>query len=130
MEGADVYQLFDSWAGGLERPEYERWAQPKHQKILAAVTAVPRIENGYVYPMEGPGLGVDLQPGEYLSLALVGDLSLLGRGILFGFGETGVESAVYRVQGIARQKDLIATLTLVDDAPAIAMAVQTVGCRV
>ena len=26
------------------------------------VTAVPRIENGYVYPMEGPGLGVELLP--------------------------------------------------------------------
>ena len=26
------------------------------------VTAVPKIENGYVYPMEGPGLGVELQP--------------------------------------------------------------------
>ena len=25
------------------------------------VTVVPRIENGYVYPMEGPGLGVELQ---------------------------------------------------------------------
>ncbi|ETF04231.1 dehydratase [Advenella kashmirensis W13003] len=25
------------------------------------VTAVPRIENGYVYPMEGPGLGVELR---------------------------------------------------------------------
>jgi galactonate dehydratase len=25
------------------------------------VTAVPRIENGYVYPMEGPGLGLELQ---------------------------------------------------------------------
>jgi uroporphyrinogen decarboxylase len=42
-EGADVYQLFDSWAGGLERSEYERWAQPQHQAILAAVTGVPRI---------------------------------------------------------------------------------------
>ena len=26
------------------------------------VTVVPRIENGYVYPMEGPGLGVELKP--------------------------------------------------------------------
>ena len=26
------------------------------------VTAVPRIENGYVYPMEGPGLGLELLP--------------------------------------------------------------------
>jgi uroporphyrinogen decarboxylase len=42
-EGADVYQLFDSWAGGLERGEYERWAQPQHQTILAAVPGVPRI---------------------------------------------------------------------------------------
>ena len=29
------------------------------------VTTVPRIENGFVYPMEGPGLGVDLQPGVF-----------------------------------------------------------------
>ena len=26
------------------------------------VTGMPKIENGYVYPMEGPGLGVDLLP--------------------------------------------------------------------
>ena len=26
------------------------------------VTEVPRIEGGYVYPLEGPGLGVDLRP--------------------------------------------------------------------
>ena len=26
------------------------------------VTEVPRIENGYVHPMEGPGLGTELQP--------------------------------------------------------------------
>ncbi|HTM78692.1 MAG TPA: mandelate racemase/muconate lactonizing enzyme family protein [Devosia sp.] len=29
------------------------------------VTAVPRIENGYVYPMEGPGLGVELLPAVF-----------------------------------------------------------------
>jgi len=26
---------------------------------------VPRIEGGYVYPMEGPGLGVELQPAVF-----------------------------------------------------------------
>ena len=29
------------------------------------VTTVPRIENGYVYPMEGPGLGLELQPSVF-----------------------------------------------------------------
>jgi L-alanine-DL-glutamate epimerase-like enolase superfamily enzyme len=29
------------------------------------VTVVPRIENGYVYPMQGPGLGVELQPAVF-----------------------------------------------------------------
>lgn len=42
-EGADVYQLFDSWAGLLSVPEYERWAQPHHEAIFRAVTGVPRI---------------------------------------------------------------------------------------
>jgi uroporphyrinogen decarboxylase len=42
-DGADVYQLFDSWAGMLDRGEYERWAQPRHQAIFAAVRDLPRI---------------------------------------------------------------------------------------
>ena len=29
------------------------------------VTQVPKIENGYVYPMEGPGLGVELLPSVF-----------------------------------------------------------------
>ncbi len=42
-EGADVYQLFDSWAGMLYRPEYERWAQPHHRAVFAAVRNLPGI---------------------------------------------------------------------------------------
>lgn len=42
-EGADVYQLFDSWAGMLTAEEYRLWAQPRHQQIFAAVPSVPRI---------------------------------------------------------------------------------------
>ncbi len=42
-EGADVYQLFDSWAGMLDETEYRRWAQPYHETILRGVTGVPRI---------------------------------------------------------------------------------------
>jgi uroporphyrinogen decarboxylase len=42
-EGADLYQLFDSWAGLLPAEEYQRWAQPYHEAILRAATGVPRI---------------------------------------------------------------------------------------
>jgi uroporphyrinogen decarboxylase len=42
-EGADVYQLFDSWAGMLTEEEYRRWAQPRHEAIFRAVAGVPRI---------------------------------------------------------------------------------------
>lgn len=62
--------------------------------------------------------------GDYNSLTLVGDLTGVAAeiGCLFAFGETNQEYAVYRVQGIAHQKDLIATLTLVDDAQAASTA--------
>ncbi len=43
QDGADVYQLFDSWAGMLDREEYRLWAQEYHQDIFGAATAVPRI---------------------------------------------------------------------------------------
>jgi uroporphyrinogen decarboxylase len=43
QDGADVYQLFDSWAGLLGPGEYERWAQPYHETILRAAAGVPRI---------------------------------------------------------------------------------------
>jgi uroporphyrinogen decarboxylase len=42
-EGADVYQLFDSWAGLLTPAEYDLWAQPWHRQIFAGVTGVPRV---------------------------------------------------------------------------------------
>jgi uroporphyrinogen decarboxylase len=44
-EGAALYQLFDSWAGMLEPAEYDRWAQPRHQHIFAAVREVPRAHD-------------------------------------------------------------------------------------
>jgi uroporphyrinogen decarboxylase len=42
-KGADVYQLFDSWAGELTREEYLRWAQPHHQAIFTGAGGTPRI---------------------------------------------------------------------------------------
>lgn len=42
-DGADLYQLFDSWAGMLAPEEYDRWAQPQHREIFQAAQGVPRI---------------------------------------------------------------------------------------
>jgi uroporphyrinogen decarboxylase len=42
-DGADLYQLFDSWAGLLTADEYDRWAQPHHRAVFRAAGGVPRI---------------------------------------------------------------------------------------
>jgi uroporphyrinogen decarboxylase len=51
-DGADVYQLFDSWAGLLTPAEYDTWVQPFHVSILGSATGVPRI----LFVKEGPYL--------------------------------------------------------------------------
>jgi uroporphyrinogen decarboxylase len=51
-DGADLYQLFDSWAGMLTDAEYDAWAQPFHRAIFAGATGVPRI----LFVKEGPYL--------------------------------------------------------------------------
>ncbi|MCS7016430.1 MAG: uroporphyrinogen decarboxylase family protein [Gemmatales bacterium] len=42
-QGADAWQLFDSWAGRLSPEEYQRWALPYHQRIFRAVGEAPGI---------------------------------------------------------------------------------------
>jgi uroporphyrinogen decarboxylase len=75
-EGADLYQLFDSWSGMLERNEYERWAQPYHERVFAAVSAVPRI----LFVKEGPYLDLMATSGaEVISLGTRHDLAAARR---------------------------------------------------
>ncbi len=75
-EGADVYQLFDSWAGMLDRDEYLAWAQPPHQAILAAVRGVPRI----LFVKECPYLDLMASAGaEVVSLGTGHDLAAARR---------------------------------------------------
>lgn len=65
QDGANAYQLFDSWAGMLEPHEYEAWAQPFHASILRGAHGVPRI----LFVKEGPYLNRMAETGaEILSL--------------------------------------------------------------
>jgi uroporphyrinogen decarboxylase len=75
-DGADVYQLFDSWAGMLTQDEYDRWAQPYHASIFAGATGVPRI----LFVKEGPYLDRMCSTGaEVISLGSVHDLAAARR---------------------------------------------------
>jgi uroporphyrinogen decarboxylase len=75
-EGADAYQLFDSWAGLLTRDEYLAWAQPHHMSILAAVRQVPSI----LFVKEGPYLDLMADAGaDVVSLGTRHDLAAARR---------------------------------------------------
>jgi uroporphyrinogen decarboxylase len=74
--GADVYQLFDSWAGTLSRDEYLAWAQPHHEAILRGATGVPRI----LFVKEGPYLDLLTASGaDVISLGKSHDLAAARR---------------------------------------------------
>jgi uroporphyrinogen decarboxylase len=75
-EGADAYQLFDSWAGMLEAGEYQLWAQPRHEAIFAVVREVPRI----LFVKECPYLELMAKSGaEVISLGKRHDLAAARR---------------------------------------------------
>ncbi|MBI1917285.1 MAG: uroporphyrinogen decarboxylase family protein [Planctomycetes bacterium] len=75
-EGADAWQLFDSWAGMLTRDEYLHWAQPFHRDLFAAVPGAPRI----LFVKEGPYLDLMAASGaDVLSLGTSHDLAAARR---------------------------------------------------
>lgn len=75
-DGADLYQLFDSWAGMLNPGEYDTWAQPHHQAIFAGAAGVPRI----LFVKEGPYLDKMASAGaEVVSLGTRHDLAAARR---------------------------------------------------
>lgn len=71
-DGADGYQLFDSWAGLLSPAEYDAWAQPRHQAIFAAVQGAP----SFLFVKECPFLERMTQSGaNVISLGTCHDLA-------------------------------------------------------
>ncbi len=75
-EGADLYQLFDSWAGMLSKEAYWHWAQPYHQAIFAGASGVPRI----LFVKECPYLDLMAEAGaEVVSLGVRHDLAAARR---------------------------------------------------
>jgi uroporphyrinogen decarboxylase len=75
-EGADAYQLFDSWAGMLDAEEYRRWAQPRHMAIFRAVNGAPRL----LFVKECPYLDAMASSGaDVVSLGVRHDLAAARR---------------------------------------------------
>jgi uroporphyrinogen decarboxylase len=75
-EGADIYQLFDSWAGALTSQEYEFWADEYHRRVFAQAVGVPRI----LFVKECPYLDVMCRSGaEVISLGVRHDLAAARR---------------------------------------------------
>ena len=92
-DGADVYQLFDSWAGMLTPSEYDEWAQPHHRSILAGATGVPRI----LFVKEGPYLDRMAAAGaEVVSLGNRHDLAAARRAYPDLVFQGNVDEAVLR----------------------------------
>jgi uroporphyrinogen decarboxylase len=67
--GADVYQLFDSWAGMLDQQEYWDWGQQHQSRILHAVEA-PRI----LFVKECPHMVMTQSGADVISLGKRHDL--------------------------------------------------------
>lgn len=92
-DGADAYQLFDSWAGALTPAEYDTWAQPQHTEILAGATGVPRI----LFVKEGPYLDRMCRTGaEVISLGSTHDLAAARRAYPDLVFQGNVDEAVVR----------------------------------
>jgi uroporphyrinogen decarboxylase len=92
-DGADAYQLFDSWAGGLTPSEYDAWAQPYHARILAGATGVPRI----LFVKEGPYLPRMCAAGaEVISLGSVHDLAAARRDYPYLVFQGNVDEEIVR----------------------------------
>jgi uroporphyrinogen decarboxylase len=71
-DGADLYQLFDSWAGLLDEREYDLWAARDHASIFRKAAGVPRI----LFVKECPYLEVMATSGaEVINLGLRHDLA-------------------------------------------------------
>ncbi|HLW67224.1 MAG TPA: uroporphyrinogen decarboxylase family protein [Gemmataceae bacterium] len=71
-DGAELYQLFDSWAGELTAQEYEAWAQPYHRSIFREAPGAPRI----LFVKECPHLVLMTQSGaDVVSLGASHDLA-------------------------------------------------------
>jgi uroporphyrinogen decarboxylase len=92
-EKADVYQLFDSWAGLLERPEYEAWAQPYQEMIFREAAGIPRI----LFVKECPYLPLMAASGaDVISLGVRHDLAAARRDYPHLVFQGNVPSAILR----------------------------------
>jgi uroporphyrinogen decarboxylase len=92
-DGADICQLFDSWAGMLTAVEYLKWAQPFHERIVGAVKKVPQI----LFVKECPYLSLMASSGaDVISLGTSHDLAAARRDFPRLVFQGNVDEAILR----------------------------------
>lgn len=125
--GADVLQLFDSWAGTLPDSEFERWVVEPTRRIVSAirsrhpevpVIAFPRAAGEktarYVHSTDADGIGCDtsLSLQAMASLAETGDVVVQGNldPLLLVAGGKGLDARVAQIVRALRGQPFVFNL--------------------
>jgi uroporphyrinogen decarboxylase len=103
-EGADAYQLFDSWAGMLTESEYQSWANPFHTRIFAEAVGIPRI----LFVKEGPYLEAMCRTGaDVISLGQRHDLAQARRDYPQLCFQGNVDEEILRTGTVEQVRDAV-----------------------
>lgn len=92
-EGADAFQLFDTWAGSLGGAEYQAWAMAWHQPIFESVKELP----GFLFVRECPYVDWMVRSGaKVVSLGTTHDLASVREQFPFTVFQGNVDHEVLR----------------------------------
>ena len=93
--GAEVIQIFDSWAGVLSEEAFERWVIDPNKRLVDAIKAAHPNVPVIGFP-RGAGIDPALQGGDFVAV----EGAAKGHARLGGTGHVVVEQARGRIAGL------------------------------